>query len=103
MSTNTSPNSLVLPPSGHGHSRETAQWSHALLGKPDQPAYIVHASLSPPVTWRICTKAEALYYQESGYAMWRVFDGRKVVFEKDVMSDSSMPFVDQFVEVVGEE
>lgn len=92
-----------LQPSGNGHSRETAQWSHALTGDPNQPAYIVNAVIVASSTWRVCTKAEALFYQDSGYTIWRVVDGRKVVFRRKIDSDPNAAFIDQFMDVVDAE
>lgn len=53
-----------------------------MTSKPDQPAYVVDATLELVVKWRVCTKTEAIYYQETGYKVWRTLDGRKVVFRR---------------------
>ncbi|KAF2633790.1 hypothetical protein BU25DRAFT_453516 [Macroventuria anomochaeta] len=89
---------MALPPFGNGHSRETAQWSFNLTENPGQPAYIVNTTLDPLVKWQTCTKTEAIYYQETGYQIWRVVDSRKVIFRRK-KQDPNAAFSDHFEEV----
>lgn len=98
----SSSSTSTLPPSGNGTSRERAQWSHALTSNPRQAAYIVEVNLPPPSKWRICTKTEAIYYQETGYQIWRSVDGRKVIFRR-CEEDPNAAFADQLVEIVDAE
>ena len=86
----------MLTPSGNGQARETAQWSYATTQNPDLVAYIVHTVLDPVVKWCVCTNAEALYFQNSGYQLWRVVDGHKVVFRRKAEHDSNAACATQF-------
>ncbi|KAF3038715.1 hypothetical protein E8E11_001784 [Didymella keratinophila] len=59
-----------VPPSGHGATEATAQYTAAFSKDTSQPSFVAHTQLTT-IKYHRCTEAEAKYYKESGCTVYK--------------------------------